>query len=77
MPDNVIFLNDDIVKLKGVGAKKKEQLEAAGIATVQDLLDYYPIRYKDRRKLGLIFITENGSHKEKVMGLLSAYSVLG
>ena len=34
-------------------------------------------RYKDRRKLGLIFITENGSHKEKVMGLLSAYSVLG
>ena len=28
MPDNAIFLNDDISKLKGVGAKKKEQLEA-------------------------------------------------
>lgn len=51
MPDNVIFLNDDISKLKGVGAKKKEQLEAAGIETVQDLLDYYPIRYKDRRNI--------------------------
>ena len=51
MPDNVIFLNDDISKLKGVGAKKKEQLEAAGIGTVQDLLDYYPIRYKDRRNV--------------------------
>ena len=51
MPDNPIFLNDDISKLKGVGAKKREQLEAAGIGTVQDLLDYYPIRYKDRRNI--------------------------
>lgn len=51
MPDNTIFLSDDISRLKGVGAKKKEQLEAAGIETVQDLLDYYPIRYKDRRKI--------------------------
>ena len=34
-------------------------------------------RYKDRRKLGLIFITEHGNMNEKIMGLLSAYSVLG
>ena len=49
MSESPVFLGDDISKLKGVGAKKKEQLEAAGLETVQDLLDYYPVRYKDRR----------------------------
>ena len=34
-------------------------------------------RYKDRKRLGLIFITENGKPSSKVLGLLSAYSVLG
>ena len=34
-------------------------------------------RYKDRRRLGLIFITEHGRSSEKILGLLSAYSVLG
>ena len=42
-------LNDDVSLIKGIGSKKKEQLEAAGIDTVADLLDYYPVRYKDRR----------------------------
>ena len=46
----MICLSDDISALKGIGAKKKEQLEAAGIETVGDLLDFYPLRYKDRRK---------------------------
>ena len=43
--------NDDISSIKGIGSKKKEQLAAAGIETVGDLLCYYPVKYKDRRSL--------------------------
>ena len=41
--------NDDICSIRGIGAKKKEQLAAAGIETIGDLLSYYPVKYKDRR----------------------------
>ena len=44
-------LSDDITSLKGIGSKKKEQLTAAGIETIGDLLSYYPVKYKDRRHL--------------------------
>lgn len=44
-------LSDDIASLKGIGSKKKEQLAAAGIETIGDLLSYYPVKYKDRRRL--------------------------
>lgn len=44
-------LDDDISSIKGIGSKKKEQLSAAGIETVEDLLDYYPVKYKDRRNI--------------------------
>ena len=42
-------LNDDVCSIRGIGAKKKEQLAAAGIETIEDLLSYYPVKYKDRR----------------------------
>ena len=44
-------LSDDISSLKGIGSKKKEQLAAAGIESIGDLLSYYPVKYKDRRHL--------------------------
>ncbi|MBR3124832.1 MAG: ATP-dependent DNA helicase RecG [Mogibacterium sp.] len=44
-------LGDDVSSLKGIGSKKKEQLAAAGIETIGDLLSYYPVKYKDRRNL--------------------------
>ena len=44
-------LNDDITSLKGIGSRRKEQLTAAGIETIGDLLSYYPVKYKDRRHL--------------------------
>ena len=44
-------LNDDISSLKGIGSRRKEQLSAAGIETLGDLLSYYPVKYKDRRNL--------------------------
>ena len=44
-------LGDDISSINGIGPKRKEQLEAAGIETIGDLLSYYPVKYKDRRHL--------------------------
>ena len=44
-------LSDDISSIRGVGSKRKEQLSAAGIETIGDLLSYYPVKYKDRRHL--------------------------
>ena len=44
-------INDDVCSIRGIGSKKKEQLSAAGIETVGDLLDYYPVKYKDRRNV--------------------------
>lgn len=44
-------LSDDISLLKGIGSRRREQLEAAGIETIGDLLSYYPVKYKDRRHL--------------------------
>ncbi len=44
-------LGDDISSIKGIGSKRKEQLTAAGIETIGDLLSYYPFKYKDRRHL--------------------------
>ena len=52
MPDLGLHgFNDDICSIKGIGAKKKEQLSAAGIETIGDLLSYYPVKYKDRRSV--------------------------
>jgi len=52
MPDlPVLYPEDDISLIRGIGAKKKDQLEAAGITSVQDLLDYYPVKYRDRRRV--------------------------
>ncbi len=44
-------LSDDISSIRGIGSKRKEQLSAAGIETIGDLLSYYPVKYKDRRHL--------------------------
>lgn len=44
-------LKDDVSEIKGIGGRKKETLGAAGISTIDDLLAYYPVRYKDRRSL--------------------------
>ncbi len=47
----ILSPGNDITGLKGIGAKKKEQLNQAGIYTVEDLLEYYPVKYKDRRNI--------------------------
>lgn len=37
--------------LKGVGPKRAAQLEAFGVATIEDLLYHLPFRYEDRREI--------------------------
>ncbi len=46
------ILSQDIQYLPGVGPKKKDLLaKELGIATVSDLLEYYPYKYIDRSKI--------------------------
>ena len=46
------ILSQDIQYLPGVGPKKKDLLDKElGIATVSDLLEYYPYKYIDRSKI--------------------------
>lgn len=52
MPEPFAYgITDDISAIKGIGARKKEQLAAAGIEDIGDLLSYYPVKYKDRRSV--------------------------
>lgn len=45
----MISYNDSIASLPGVGPKKTLLFEKMGIKTIEDLLNYYPIAYQDRR----------------------------
>lgn len=49
-----------IIYLKGVGAKKAAILKEVGIATLDDLFDYYPRRYLDRSSMKTIADLKNG-----------------
>ncbi len=44
-------LTDAVTRLKGVGPKMAEKLARLGIATVEDLLNFYPRRYQDWTKI--------------------------
>lgn len=44
-------LSDSVQYVKGVGPKMKEKLSRLGIATVEDLISFYPRRYQDWTKI--------------------------
>ncbi len=44
-------LEDSVQFLKGVGPKRGEMLEKAGLRTSEDLLFHLPFRYEDRRRI--------------------------
>ena len=46
---NPLSLYDNVNSIKGIGQKKADRLMVLGIRTIQDLLDHYPYKYKDRR----------------------------
>jgi len=41
-------MEQNITKIKGIGAKRKEELERLGIYTIEDMLYYFPFRYEQR-----------------------------
>ena len=43
--------NISVSELTGVGAKKAQALEKLGIRTLEELVDWYPRRYEDRRQI--------------------------
>ena len=47
--DGMLKLSDDIASVRGIGKKKKELLGKLEIATVRDLMDHFPVRYRDWR----------------------------
>ena len=44
----MLQLDDSVAQVAGVGPRRAEELRAAGILTVGDLLMYLPMRYEDR-----------------------------
>lgn len=48
------MLSSEIQYLKGVGPKRASKLNKIGVYTIEDLLNYFPMRYEDRRKLSKI-----------------------
>lgn len=48
------MLNVDIQYLKGVGPKRALKLNKLNIFTVEDLLNYFPVKYEDRRYISKI-----------------------
>ncbi|HEY2774395.1 MAG TPA: ATP-dependent DNA helicase RecG [Candidatus Binatia bacterium] len=47
-------LEDSVQFLKGVGPRRGEMLEKAGLCTFEDLLFHLPFRYEDRRRISTL-----------------------
>jgi ATP-dependent DNA helicase RecG len=46
-----VNLADPVQFVKGVGPRRAEMLEKAGLATIEDLIFHLPFRYEDRRRV--------------------------
>lgn len=55
------MLDVDVQFLKGVGPARAEKLHRLSIYTISDLLDYFPLKYEDRRTVKNIIDVEDGS----------------
>lgn len=53
------MLNDSVRSLTGIGEKRAQMLEAIGVYTVYDLLNYFPRDYEDRTKITTISEAQN------------------
>ncbi len=43
-----MFLNDDIDKIKNIGEQRQKKLNALGVYTVKDMIEYFPRDHEDR-----------------------------
>ena len=55
------YLQTPLQYLKGVGPKRAADLQRVGLATVEDLLYRFPLRYEDRGHLQPIAVAEGRS----------------
>ena len=61
------MLDADIQYLKGVGPARALKLQKLNIFTVEDLLNYFPLKYEDRRTIKNINeVCEQGKYLLKV-----------
>lgn len=61
------MINEDIQYLKGVGPNRALKLQKINIFTIEDLLNYFPVKYEDRRRVKPINeIQEQGKYLIKV-----------
>lgn len=67
---NMMDLKSSISVLKGVGPKKLQQLRALGIATVFDLLTYFPRSYEDQSVVTTIAALKAGE-KAVISGVIT------
>ena len=76
---NDITIHSSVTYLKGVGEKKSEILrEELNIATIEDLLNYFPYRYIDKSKYYKIKdLPYNINTYVQVKGRISEKSILG
>ena len=47
-------LGDGVEQLPGIGPARAKSLEKLGLATVEDLLRYFPRDYEDRRRFSTV-----------------------
>lgn len=53
-------MDNDLKDIKGIGDKKKKILEEMGIFSIDDLINYFPVRYEDRSKIKKLSEIEDG-----------------
>lgn len=58
------MLDTDIKYLKGVGPQRAKKLDKLNIHTIEELMQYFPVKYEDRRTLSCINSVKDG---DKVM----------
>src|SRR3954467_10374794 len=54
LDDGPLDLSTPLTYVKGVGPGRAAMFEAKGLATVEDLLSYFPFRYEDRSNMKTI-----------------------
>lgn len=70
-----LYLDTSLQYLKGVGPKLGQTLRRRGIATVQDLLEFYPRAYEDRRAVRSISSLEADQVVSMTAQILSVRSM--
>ena len=71
------MLDSNIQYLKGVGPSRALKLQKLDIYTIGDLLNYFPVKYEDRRRVKKINeISEPGKYLLKVKIVAVSYTHL-